>query len=807
MNLSRPFIERPIATSLLALALILSGGLAYILLPVAPLPQIDFPVIQVSAQLPGASPESMAANVATPLERAFGSIAGVSLMNSRSNQGNTNITLQFDLDKDINEAAREVQAAINASRHLLPSGMPGNPQYRKVNPAMAPLMVLALSSDSMAEHQLYDFAATVIAQKLAQIKGVGSVELGGSSLPAVRVELEPRMLNQYGISLEQIRTAIRQTSALQPLGLLESSDHRWQIHANDQLMRADDYRKLIISKPDQPTLRLGDVARVFDSVENRYASGFHNDRPAVLMIVNRQPDANIIETIDAIYEQLPQLRALLPAAAQMEVTLDRSPGIRATLREAQRTLLLAVGLVVVVVLFFLRNWRAAMIPTLAVPVSLVSAFSVMYLAGFSLNNLSLMALIVATGLVVDDAIVVMENINRHIELGKKPVRAALDGTHEISFTLLSMNLSLVVVFAAILFMGGFIERLFREFSWTLIAAVAFSLLISLSLTPALCAHLLRGTRQSHAQPAAGSQQKAATGFFQRLSARYMVSLDWALRHRRLTLLVLIATVGLNIWLYIAVPKIMLPQQDTGQLMGFVRGEDSMSFTAMAPKIEAFRRVVLADPAVQDVAGFTGGTGGVNNAFMLIRLKPLAERGGLSSEAVVERLRQALPQIPGGRFFMAVDQDIRLDARGRRGTDYSYLLLASELSELRAWVPRVTRALESLPELVDVEGEVDDGAQQVSLHIDRERARQLGVNVETVASVLNNSFSQRQIATIYDALNQYRVVMQLAPEYTSSPSALEHIHVITESGARVPLSAFASWDFSIAPDAVRHEGQF
>lgn len=797
MNPSRIFIERPVATLLLALALVLAGSLAYVLLPIAPLPQLDFPVIQVSASLPGASPESMASSVATPLERAFGNIAGINQMSSSSSQGNTRIILQFDLHKDINDAAREVQAAINTARHLLPSGMPGNPQYRKVNPSQAPIMVLALSSEVLDTGQLYDTATTVLAQKIAQIEGVGEVEVGGGSLPAVRIELQPRMLAQYGISLDQVRRAIGNTNVLLPKGVLEDDHYRWQIDANDQLTQAAEYRSLNLSSPGQPPVMLGDVARVYDSVENQRAAGFHNERPAVLLIIKRQPDANIIATVDAIHEQLPALADLLPASVDMAISLDRSPGIRATLHAAQYTLVAATVLVVLVVLLFLRDLRAALIPAIAVPVSLISAFSVMYLLGFSLNNLSLMALIIAAGLVVDDAIVVMENIARHMEQGKPPLRAALDGTREISFTLISMNLSLMVVFAAILFMGGFVERLFREFSWTLIAAVAVSLGASLSLTPSLCARLL-------------PQHRVRTGHRPRrvdLAGAYHRSLRWALRHSKLVLVVLLATIALNVYLYISIPKSMLPSQDTGQLMGFARGDNALSFQAMQPKLLAFRQALLEDPAVADIAGFIGGSGGVNNAMMLVRLKPREERGGLSSEAVIHRLRNSLPRIPGGRLFLAVDQDIRLDAHGGRGTEHRYVLLASELSDLQTWTPRVRQALQRLPELIDVDGDVDRGAQQITLDIDRQAARRLGVDMQAVTAVLNNSFSQRQIATLYHDLNQYRVVMEVAPEYRQDPTVLHDIQVVTESGARVPLSAFSQYRYSTAPDRVPHDGQF
>lgn len=796
-NLSQVFIARPVATALLAIALVLLGALSYALLPVAPLPEVDFPFIEVHAAMPGASPETMASSVATPLERAFGNISGIEMMASNSNQGNSYVVLQFDLDKDINDAAREVQAAINSSRHLLPSGMPGNPSYSKYNPSQAPIMVMALSSPTKSAGEIYDIASSVLSQKISQIAGVGDVELSGGSLPAVRVELEPRALNHYKLSLDQIRAAISDTNHLRPKGVLEHDQYRWQIAANDQLRGAAAYRDLIVSDPGRAPVRLRDVATVTDSVENRRASGFHNDRPAVIMVISRQPGANVVATVDAIQAQLPALRSLLPADVEMHITIDRSPGIRATLREARFTLIIAVALVVGVVLLFIGNLRAALIPTLAVPVSLIGAFTVIYLLGFSLNNLSLMALIIAAGLVVDDAIVVMENISRHIERGSTPLRAALDGTREVGFTLLSMNLSLVIVFVSILFMGGFFERLFREFSFTLIAAIAISLLVSLSLTPMLCARLLRHRTTDTAGKAR---------WLQRLQEGYRRSLDWALRHSRLVLLLLLVTIGLNIYLYVVIPKTLLPEQDTGQLMGFARGDDASSFLAMQPKIDAYRNTLLNDPAVADVVGFVGGENGINNSFMLIRLKPVSEREE-SSQEVIDRLRANLPPQPGGRFFMSVDQDIQLGHQRGRGNSQQLTLLASETSLLATWLPRVSRKLQTLPELVDVDGNTEEGALQVQLQIDREAARRLGVDVETVTQVLNNSFAQRQIATLYSELNQYRVVMELAPEFTERPEVLDEVYVITRDQRRVPLSAFSSYRYGTATDRISHEGQF
>ncbi|WP_164440586.1 efflux RND transporter permease subunit, partial [Pseudomonas viridiflava] len=598
MNLSAPFIRRPVATVLLSLAIMLLGAVSFRLLPVAPLPNMDFPVIVVSASLPGASPEIMASSVATPLERSLGTIAGVNTMTSNSSQGTTRVILQFDLDRDINGAAREVQAAINASRNLLPSGMRSMPTYKKVNPSQAPIMVLSLTSTVLEKGQLYDLASTILSQSLSQVTGVGEVQIGGSSLPAVRIELEPQLLSQYGISLDEVRTAITGSNVRRPKGSVENDQHNWQVQANDQLETAKDYAPLIIRYQDGATLRLKDVAKVSDAVENRYNSGFFNDDRAVLLVINRQAGANIIETVAQIKAQLPALQAVLPASVKLDIAMDRSPVITATLHEAEMTLLIAVVLVVLVVFLFLGSFRASLIPTLAVPVSLVGTFAIMYLCGFSLNNLSLMALILATGLVVDDAIVVLENISRHIHNGLDPMKAAFLGAKEVGFTLLSMNVSLVAVFVSILFMGGLVESLFREFSITLSVSIVVSLVVSLTLTPMLCARWLK--------PREAEQENAFQRWSERVNDRmvagYDRSLGWVLRHPRLTLVSLLITIVVNIALYVVVPKTFLPQQDTGQLMGFVRGDDGLSFKVMQPKMEIFRRAVLADPAVQSVAG-------------------------------------------------------------------------------------------------------------------------------------------------------------------------------------------------------------
>ncbi|WP_166215762.1 efflux RND transporter permease subunit [Pseudomonas atagonensis] len=803
MNLSGPFIKRPVATMLLSLAIMLLGGVSFGLLPVAPLPQMDFPVIVVQASLPGASPEVMASTVATPLERSFGAIAGINTMSSRSSQGSTRVILQFDLNRDINGAAREVQAAINASRNLLPSGMRSMPTYKKVNPSQAPIMVLSLTSDVLEKGQLYDLASTILSQSLSQVQGVGEVQIGGSSLPAVRIELEPQALNQYGVALDDVRKTIADANVRRPKGSVEDGQRLWQIQANDQLEKAKDYESLIIHYADGAALRLKDVAKVSDGVEDRYNSGFFNDDAAVLLVINRQAGANIIETVNEIKAQLPALQAVLPASVKLNLAMDRSPVIKATLHEAEMTLLIAVALVILVVFLFLGNFRASLIPTLAVPVSLVGTFAVMYLYGFSLNNLSLMALILATGLVVDDAIVVLENISRHIDDGVKPMQAAYLGAKEVGFTLLSMNVSLVAVFLSILFMGGIVESLFREFSITLAAAIVVSLVVSLTLTPMLCARWLK----PHPPGQENRLQRWSRKTNDWMVGKYATSLDWVLRHRRLTLLSLLITVGVNVALYVVVPKTFMPQQDTGQLIGFVRGDDGLSFSVMQPKMEIFRRAVLKDEAVKSVAGFIGGTNGTNNAFMLVRLKPIKERQ-VSAQKVIERLRKEMPKVPGAQLMLMADQDLQFGGgREQTTSQYSYILQSGDLGELRKWYPKVVAALRALPELTAIDAREGAGAQQVTLIVDRDQAKRLGVDMDMVTSVLNNAYSQRQISTIYDSLNQYQVVMEVNPKYAQDPVTLKQVQVITADGARIPLSTFAHYENSLEDDRVSHEGQF
>ncbi|MDH1551916.1 MULTISPECIES: efflux RND transporter permease subunit [Pseudomonas] len=803
MNLSGPFIRRPVATMLLSLAIMLLGGVSFKLLPVAPLPEMDFPVIVVSANLAGASPEVMASTVATPLERKLGSIAGVTTLTSSSNQGSTRVIIGFEIGRDIDGAAREVQAAINATRNLLPSGMRSMPTYKKINPSQAPVMVLSLTSDVLQKGQLYDLADTILSQSLAQVSGVGEVQIGGSSLPAVRIAVEPQLLNQYGLSLDEVRTAVANANQRRPMGFVEDAERNWQVRANDQLDKARDYEPIVIRQQNGTILRLSDVAAITDGVENRYNSGFFNDQSAVLLVVNRQAGANIIETVGQIKAQLPALQSLLPASVQLNVAMDRSPVINASLKEAEHTLLIAVVLVILVVYLFLGSLRASLIPSLAVPVSLVGTFAVMYLCGFSLNNLSLMALILATGLVVDDAIVVLENISRHIEDGQPPMKAAFLGAKEVGFTLLSMNVSLVAVFVSILFMGGIVRNLFQEFSITLAAAIIVSLVVSLTLTPMLCARWLRPHNAEQTR-----LQRWSDKLHLRMVDAYDRSLGWALRHKRLTLFSLLATIGLNIALYVVVPKTLMPQQDTGQLMGFIRGDDGLSFSVMQPKMETYRRALLADPAVQSVAGFIGGNSGTNNAMILVRLKPISERK-LDAQKVIERLRKEMPKVPGGRLFLMADQDLQLGGGGRDQTSsqYLYTLQSGDLAALREWFPKVVAALRALPQLTAIDARDGGGTQQVTLVVDRDQAKRLGIDMDMVTTVLNNAYSQRQISTIYDSLNQYQVVLEINPKYAWDPSTLEQVQVITADGARVPLSTIAHYENTLANDRVSHEGQF
>ena len=798
MNLSRLFIFRPVATSLLTLAIALAGAIAFRLLPVSPLPQVEYPTISVSASLPGASPETMAATVAGPLERILGQIAGVNEMTSTSTLGSSRVTLQFDLSRDIDGAARDVQAAINAARGQLPTSLPNNPTYRKVNPSETPILILALTSTTLTQGQLYDVASTVLAQRLAQVDGIGQVSIGGSSLPAVRVEANPDRLAAAGIALDDVRTAIVGAVANRPKGVLDDGQRAWQIGANDQAYTAKEYRPLIVSWKNGAAVRLGDVARVRDSVQDERNFGSANGRPAVLLILNRQPGANIIATVDRVTALLPHLRALVPAAVDLDVVMDRTPTIRGSLREVERTLVISVGLVVMVVFLFLRNVRATVIPSIVVPVSLIGTFAIMYLAGYSLDNLSLMALTIATGFVVDDAIVVLENINRHVEDGHTPLRAALRGGREIGFTVISMSLSLIAVFIPILAMGGIVGRLFREFAVTLSAAILVSMVVSLTATPMMCARLLRPT-----PPAAGRGRfdRWIGGAFERLLAGYRHSLGWALDHPRMILAVLLLTVGCNVYLYNAIPKGFFPQQDTGRIRGFVEADQAISFQAMRGKMERLLALVGADPAVDNVVGFTGGFQ-LNYGSMFVTLKPLGVRTE-SADAVVARLRRQLAHFPGANLYLNPVQDIRIGGRSSNST-YQFTLQADRLDDLRLWEPRIRNAMSRLDELTDVNTDQQDRGPQTSLVVDRDAMTRYGLTMRSLTTALNNAFGQRQVSTIYNPLNQYRVVLEAAPAYLQDPDVLSRLTLVASGGQPVPLSAVARFESTLAPLSVNHQ---
>jgi len=791
------FIYRPVATILLTLAVTLCGVLAFRLLPVAPLPQVDFPVIMVSASLPGASPETMASSVATPLERALGRIAGVNEMTSSSSLGSTRIILQFDFDRDINGAARDVQAAISAAQSLLPSGMPSRPTYRKANPSDSPIIILTLTSDTLSQGALYDYASTQLAQTIAQIDGVGDVDVGGSSLPAVRVDLNPQALFNQGVSLDAVRTAISDANVRRPQGALEDSDRRWQIQTNDELKTAAEYQPLIIHYRNGAAVKLQDVATVTDSVQDVRNAGMTNAKPAILLMIRKAPEANIIETVDRIRARVPELREIVPASIDLQIAQDRSPTIRASLEEVEQTLVISVALVILVVFLFLRSGRATFIPAIAVPVSLIGTFTAMYLCGFSLNNLSLMALTIATGFVVDDAIVVLENISRHLEAGVKPLQAALQGVREVGFTVLSMSLSLVAVFLPLLLMGGLPGRLFREFAVTLSVAIGISLVVSLTLTPMMCGWLLKANKP-HTQP----RKRGVGRVLIALQEGYAKSLQWVLRHTRLVGVVLLATIALNIWLYIAIPKTFFPEQDTGRLMGGIQADQSISFQAMRGKLEDFMKIIRDDPAVDNVTGFTGGSR-VNSGMMFISLKPLGERHE-SSQQVIDRLRKKLAKEPGASLFLMAVQDIRVGGR-QSNASYQYTLLSDDLAALREWEPKIRQALSKLPELADVNSDQQDNGAEMSLIYDRETMARLGISVQDANGLLNNAFGQRQISTIYQPLNQYKVVMQVDPRYTQDISALNQMFVINSDGKPIPLSSFAHWQPANAPLSVNHQG--
>jgi multidrug efflux pump len=799
-NFSAPFIRRPVATSLLTFAIFLSGAVAFRFLPVAPLPQVDFPTIGVGAGLPGASPETMASAVATPLERQFGRIAGVTQMTSSSGLGSTSIILQFDLNRDINAAARDVQAAINAARSQLPADLPGQPSYRKVNPADSPIMLLALSSENIPPAQIYDAADSILAQKLAQVEGVGQVFTWGSSRPAVRVEVNPYQLNSYGISLETIRKSLQAANANLAKGTLSDSRQTWAVADTDQLFKAYEYQPLIVAGHVGAPVRLRDVTEVLDSVEDTRNLGLFGGKPAVLLAIFRQPGANMIETVDRITALFPQLRASISPSLHLSVAVDRTSTIRASVHDVEVALIISIILVILVVFAFLRNVWATVIPSVAVPLSLIGTFGVMYLCHYSLDNLSLMALTISTGFVVDDAIVVIENITRHIENGMKPYEATMKGASEIGFTVLSMSTSLVAVFIPILLMGGIVGRLFREFAVVLSVAIGVSLLISLTTTPMMCARFLRHETGQH-----NRFYRFSENAFNRLLRTYDFSLRWVLRHQFLILLVTFGTVCLNIYLFVQTPKGFFPQQDTGRFSGLIQGDQDLSFTAMSEKMRQFTDIVLQDPAVDTVTAFTGGGSGGSTARMFGQLKPLSERK-LSVDQVIARIRSKTAKIPGAALYLQAVQDLSVGGRFG-GAQYQYTLQADNLNDLTHWAPILQQRLSRISELRDVNSDQQLHGLQSSIVIDRDTAARLGVAVQDIDNTLGDAFGQRQVSNIYKGLNQYHVVMEVEPAAQQSPEALKSIYVPSKSGKLVPLSAFAHYEATNTALSVNHQGVF
>ena len=806
MNISAIFIKRPVATTLLTAGLVLAGAVAFRLLPVSPLPQVDFPTISVSASLPGAEPETMATSVAAPLERQLGHIAGVVEMTSANNRGSTSITLQFDLDRNIDGAARDVQAAINAASAYLPPALPSLPTYRKVNPSDAPILILSLTSDTVTKARMYNAASSILGQKLSQVQGVGQVFVGGSSLPAVRVELNPLALNKYGISLETMRSVLSSTTVNQPKGQLTKADKTWDINANDQLQTAGEYLPLIINYRAGNAVRVADVGYAVDSVEDLRAAGFVNGKPCIMVIIFRQPGANIVETVDNVRSLLPQLQAALPGAVDLSVVVDRTPPIRGSLRDVERTLIVSGFLVVMVVFWFLRNVRATIIPAVAVATSIIGTFGAMYLLGYSLDNLSLMALTIATGFVVDDAIVVLENITRYREKGEPPLQAALSGTKEIAFTVISMSVSLVAVFIPILLMGGMVGRLFHEFAVTLSAAIVVSLVVSLTTTPMMCATLLRPEKEDRAH---GLFYKMNEKAFNWMHRSYEVSLSWALRHSRFMFMLMLVTVAVSVILFVIVPKGFFPEQDIGRLSGGIQADQSTSFQEMEKKLTQIVDIIRKDPEVQYVLGFTGGSGGgsatTNTARMYITLNPFEQRK-VSIWQLIARLRRKLAGVPGAPTFLQPVQDLRIG--GRIGNAlYQFTLMGDNVTELNTWGQRVFQKLLTLPQITDVSSDQQVKGLQSSLVIDHATASRLGIATQLIDDTLYDAFGQRQVAVNYTLLNQYHVVMEAAPRFWQSPDTLKDIYVSGSGGAQVPLSAFTHYEPTATSLAVNHQGQF
>jgi multidrug efflux pump len=806
MNISAPFVHRPVATTLLTIAIALAGAVAFRILPVSPLPQVDFPTISVNASLPGASPETMASSVATPLERQFGHIAAVTEMTSSSTLGSSSITLQFDLNRNIDAAARDVQAAIAAARGYLPSNLPSNPNYRKVNPADSPIFMIALTSDTLSKGQMYDSASTIMAQRLAQVQGVGQVAVGGSALPGVRVELNPTALNKYGIGLEQVRGALASANANTPKGHFSDGQQMWEIGANDQLFNAVDYLPLLIAYHNGYAVRVGDVGTAVDSVEDLRNAGYANGKPSVLVIIFRQPGANIIDTVDRIRAVLPEIHATIPAAIDLRVAMDQTQTIRASVHDVERTLVISVGLVVLVVFVFLKNVRSTFIPSVAVPVSLLGTFGVMYLCGYSLDNLSLMALTISTGFVVDDAIVVIENVTRYLEQGLGPFAAALKGAKEIGSTVVTMSTSLVAVFIPLLLMGGIVGRLLREFAVTLSVAIAVSMVVSLTATPMMCAHLLKG-HETH-----GRLYNFVEDAFDAVVRLYGKMLSFVLRHSFVTLLVLLTTIGLNVYLFLHVPNGFFPQQDTGRMNGQILADQDTSFQSMDKILLQMVNIVAADPAVDTVNGFTGsGTGGgggasaMNQGRMFISLKPLAERK-ITVDYIMQRLRPKLARIPGATLYLQASQDVRIGGRNSAAL-YQFTMRGDNLTDLTTYAPLMFDQLRSIPSIVDVNSDQQNRGLQSMVTYDRDTASRFGISPQLIDNTLYDAFGQRQVSTMYKSLNQYHVVMEVAPQYWQDPATLRDIYVHGPNGGLVPLNALAHYGPAVAPLSVNHQGLF
>ena len=818
MHLSAPFIKRPVATSLLSLALMLAGSVAYTVLPVASLPDVDMPVIGASAGLPGASPETMASAVATPLERQFGRIAGVNQMTSSSSLGSASVTLQFDINRDINAAARDVQAAINAARSQLPSYLPQNPSYRKANPADAPILILTLTSDVVPKAQVYDMADSILAQKMAQVQGVGQVFVGGSSSPAVRVELNPEQLADNGIGLEAVRTALAAANANRPKGAFQNAQNRWAINDNDQIFKAQDYKPIIAgyNKTTGAAVRVGDLGTVTDSVSNILTGGVAGINPikgppgqledAIMLFVFKIPGANVISTVDNVMAEMPHLQASIPPTIKINVAVDRTVTIRSSVHDVEISLMISVMLVVLVVFMFLREVWATIIPSVAVPLSLLGTFGVMYLAGYTIDNLSLMALTVATGFVVDDAIVVIENITRYLEKGMDPFEASMKGSKEIGFTVLSMSTSLIAVFTPILLMGGIVGKLFREFAVTLSVAIAVSMVVSLTTTPMLCARFLKSRDESRH----GRIYRASEGAFNWLHSEYASALRWVLRHQWLILGVAVGTAALNVYLYIIVPKGFFPQQDTGRLGGRTIAAQDIAFDAMKEKQRQLAQMTIEDPAVLSVTSFVGGGpggGGSNTGGMFLALKPLSDRPGrVSADQVVARLRRKLTSVPGATLFLQAQQDIQVGGRGS-SAQYQYTLSDEDLNELNTWAPMLEARARKMPQLADVSTDQQSQGLATNLVIDRDTASRLGVTAAMIDSTLYDAFGQREVSTMYTGLNQYFVVMEVDPKFQRSPDALNGIFIKSSSGAMVPLSTIAHYENRRTSLAVNHQGQY